>query len=300
MFLEEYGGKNPITKFEYTPLLRYWRNVLFEYSMKIFTWNNLPESIPAREIESRLYMYGKCGIAMVKGVARAVDCNLNGVTDYYDVFENFDWNTPLHSGRCVIGVDGILIRNNSLQESIFHKINYYSTLLAHTCLTYVSGVVNGRVNTIVECMTTSGAGSAQMLLRDIYNGKFAKIVNKGYSEMRFTSVNGDVKPTEYTSLYSGIGDILADFLTEIGVKKANEKKERMLVDEVKSNNNLLLLNMKDLFDSRKEGAEAMNKLFGWNVSVECNIDIDADGIEEVSENGNIAAIQGKNRNSQMD
>lgn len=286
MWLEEYGGKNPISKFEYAPLMKYWRNVLFEYCMKIFTWNGLPETVPSREIESRLYMYGICGINKVKKDYRATDINLNGVTDYYDEFTSYQWNTPKNSGRCTIGKNGIIIRNNSLQESMMHKINYYSHLLAHTCLTYVSGCVNGRVNTVVEAITSTGANSAANLLRDIYNGKIAKVVNKGFSELRFTSVNEQVKASDYVSLYSGIGDILADFLTEIGIKKANEKKERMVVDEVASNNKLLLLNMKDLFDSRKEGAEAMNKLFGWNVSVDCNIDIDGNGIEEVAENGN--------------
>lgn len=285
MWLDEYGGTCPRPKFEYKQMFKYWQNVLFEYCLKVFTWKDLPESIPGREIETRLYMYGMCGANKVKGIYRAVDVNLNGVTDYYDEFENYDWNTPKNSGHCKIGKNGVLIRNNSLQEGIFHKINYYSHLLAHTCLTYVSGCVNGRAATVVEAMSSTSAASAGKLLRDLYDGKFANVVNKGFSELRFTSINDSVKPSEYTTLYSGIGDILADFLTEIGIKKANEKKERMLVDEVKSNNNLLLLNMKDLYECRKEGAEAMNKLFGWNVSVECNIDIDANGIEEVNEDG---------------
>lgn len=285
MYLEDYAGKNPVTKFEYHNLNKYWRNVLFEYCMKLFTWKGLPNSIPAREIESRLYMYGKCGINKVKNVFRAVDVNLNGVTDYYDEFTHYQWNTPKNSGTCKIGKNGVLVRNNSLQDSIFHKINYYSHLLAHTCLTYVNGCVNGRVNTIVEALTSNAATSAEKLLKDIYAGKMAKVVNAGFSQLKFTNINGDIKPSEYINLYSGIGDILTDFLTEIGIKKANEKKERMLVDEVKSNNNLLLLNMKDLYDSRKEGAKAMNDLFGWSVSVECNVDVDGNGIEEVAENG---------------
>lgn len=295
MYLDDFGGVVRNRKPTYTSMMKYWRNVLFEYSMKLFTWKGLPESIPQREIESRLYMYGKCGINYVPesgteegiltgGGLYACDVSLFGVTNYYDEYNEYTWNTPLNSGTCRIDVDGVLLENNSLRDGIFHKINYYANILSHTCLSYISGCVNGRANTVVETIGASGAQTAQTLLNDLYEGKVAKVVNRGFSELRFTDINRDSVRGNFIPLYSTIGYILADFLTEIGIKKANEKKERMLVDEVKSNNNLLLLNMKDLYEMRKEGAKKLNKVFGLNVSVECNVDIDGDGESEVAVN----------------
>ena len=65
---------------------------------------------------------------------------------------------------------------------------------------------------------------------------------------------------------------LKDELSEmLGFSIAQEKKERMLVDEVLKSNeftdNGFVLNM---FDSRLEAVEKINEMFGFNISIEIN------------------------------
>ena len=52
-----------------------------------------------------------------------------------------------------------------------------------------------------------------------------------------------------------------------GINNNFEKKERLLVDEVNSNNDFIDRNVELMYRQRKLACEQMNKKFGWNVKV---------------------------------
>ena len=49
---------------------------------------------------------------------------------------------------------------------------------------------------------------------------------------------------------------------------AFEKKERMITNEVESDNQMLLINQDDMLKFRRIGVEEINKLFKTNITVE--------------------------------
>ena len=52
-----------------------------------------------------------------------------------------------------------------------------------------------------------------------------------------------------------------------GLNNNFEKKERLLVDEVNSNNDFIDRNVELMYRQRQIACEEMNKKFGWNVKV---------------------------------
>ena len=61
------------------------------------------------------------------------------------------------------------------------------------------------------------------------------------------------------------------FFRDIGVKFEQEQKKAQLTeDEVTADEQLLLINIDDMLQERREGAERVNKLFGLNLSVSIN------------------------------
>ena len=52
-----------------------------------------------------------------------------------------------------------------------------------------------------------------------------------------------------------------------GLNNNFEKKERLLVDEVNSNNDFIDRNVELMYRQRQLACEEMNKKFGWNVKV---------------------------------
>ena len=47
----------------------------------------------------------------------------------------------------------------------------------------------------------------------------------------------------------------------------------MITAEADTNKQLLKLNIMNMFECRKEGINKVNKLYGTNITVECNVDI---------------------------
>ena len=58
-----------------------------------------------------------------------------------------------------------------------------------------------------------------------------------------------------------------EIYTLFGFNNNFEKKERLLTDEVNSNNDFINCNIDSMYKKRKQFAELMNKKYGWNVQV---------------------------------
>ena len=82
---------------------------------------------------------------------------------------------------------------------------------------------------------------------------------------------------------------MCEFLTLMGLNNSNannNKKERLLVDEVNVNNGEILMNLDVDFKNRLEACERINKRFGLNISVKKNIfDISNEFLSEEGEEG---------------
>ena len=79
-------------------------------------------------------------------------------------------------------------------------------------------------------------------------------------------------------------NLLNAFYSDLGVKTAWNKKGNMINEEVEANNSMLLLNISEMLDQRKQGCEKVNKLFGTNWSVEISPEIELMD-KEVEDNG---------------
>ena len=68
--------------------------------------------------------------------------------------------------------------------------------------------------------------------------------------------------------------ILNDALTVLGIDNANtDKKERLITNEVESNEQLITYYLNCYYKTRKKACDDINKKFGLNISIELNKDI---------------------------
>ena len=78
-----------------------------------------------------------------------------------------------------------------------------------------------------------------------------------------------------------IADKLNEYKTEIwnealsflGINNLSEKKERLISNEINSNNELINLNLQSYLVPRQQAAERFNKLFGTNIEVQVRSDL---------------------------
>lgn len=257
---------------------KYYIDFLLEYCMKLFTIDNLPDTIPEKEILTRCFLYGTCGIVDTEetGII-AVKPNLRGITNYYDEFTNFDWSTPKYSGTAEIGKTGVLIDANELRNELFPKIKRYALLLSHCDVTLTHELVNGRNNVIIRALTSKFAEMGKNIRKKQYNGDLDIFVDAGFENLDFIE---NKTSGNYMGALDARNEVLNNFFEELGIKRSNQKRERMIVDEVDAGNQLLLLNIENMYTSMKKGIDDMNKLFNTSATIKCNVNYEIGGVDD--------------------
>lgn len=258
----------------YKTFYNYRTNQLLEYMMRLFTWRGLPESIPSHEIDIFLYLYGRCGInkARLNDDLLAVVPEWSGVTNYLDIPRTYTWCTPLQSGQCYVGRTGVLIDNTMLHNSSYPLIHSTASRLAHIDCTIICALVNGRDNVAIKAGSQKFAADADAYQRQKYNGIPSFIVDKGFSTIEIEDLKTQ-NSMNIRELLDSQQLILSEFYESIGINKTVEKRERLITAEAAANSQLLRLNINNMFECRKKGAEEINKMFGTDITVECNVDI---------------------------
>lgn len=259
----------------YKAYYEYWIEQLFERIMRLFVWENTDDVEP-KEIEERLLLQGHCGITKILGEKEltAMFGNFYGVSKYVDDKPYYMVRCPLYSGSRTVGKDIVVIRNNSLKNSTYSLVHHYATLLAHNEVTLVDTLINVRDGGGIPVATTEKQKQSITAYQSkIFNGQYGVVTDIGNLGLQY--IGSDRKTHQnIIDIVTTREKILKSFYSDIGVRSAFEKRSNSVEAEVEADTSLLLLNLSDMLDSRKKGAEEVNKLFGtnWNVHIAKEID----------------------------
>lgn len=255
----------------------FWTSYLYERVIRLFEWTNLP--FPQKEMEMRLLTFGHCGIVPLNNTFMVVKNSLYGVTEYFDEYTSFSWATPLGNmqgvGTHLIDDKHIDCLNDSLRSGVDWFINKYALSLAHCDLTMINSLVNKRADSSIIADTSNASESARVYLNNLYKGKQVPLNDSVYQSIRFND-NKSVSD-DYIKAFELQKNLLTQFFESFGIASAYEKKGNMIDSEVTRNDNLLMININDMYKCRLEIAEKINKGYGTNVSVKCLVKVTEKG-----------------------
>ena len=122
-------------------------------------------------------------------------------------------------------------------------------------------------------------------------GQVDSVIDKSFLQKgTFTPYAQGASTTKINDVVSARNEVLRTFLAEIGITSANDKRERMVVDEVNVNSQMLLFNVADMLECRQKAVEQINALYGTNITVdlsdEYKIIKDASKVNDTLERGN--------------
>lgn len=260
----------------YSAFYFYWRDELFSRVMRLFKEQTDP--IPSKEIEIRLMIQGHVGIAPLKYSGKTELTAFwgvpNGIGKYRDELPFYSCRCPVWAGNLKVGSEVVVIDNNILKNPLYDMIHHYAILLAHNEVTYIHTMVNARNAGGVPIATTSKQKkSIKEFIGKVFNGQYDVVTDIGNMGIEYAGTHtGTAIGAE--ELWNARERILASFLQDIGVKTGLDKRSNSVVDEVNASTPGMLINLNDMLESRKEGFERVNKLFGTNWSVELNEDLD--------------------------
>ena len=253
----------------------YWFWKLFNFCLTIFEYKNLPESLPAREIESNLMMTGHCII--FPDMADLVTCktSLYGFDRYYNPTNAIFANVRMREKTLDIGVNCEIIYNSSLKDNVLYIpsdgsmmsfIKRYSRMLADVESSMDIYMVNSRLTSFPVASSDSVMQNLKLFFKKLKRGERG-IISDDSIIQQFRSVD--------ISVHDGVNDwlvardkILEMFFRDIGVKFYNPKKAQVSEDELQVNNQMLVISLDDMLKERERGIERVNKMFATNISVD--------------------------------
>lgn len=245
----------------------------------LFSYEGITKDL-AREIEKRLFLFGRVGMISYNGSLTAVNATPEG----YDIYnapvaftfsfpngaEDSDTKYPNHR---VIGENGVLGRNTFTFYPTSAICEQYALMLAHTDISIIAELVNGRLMDVLKANNNSNAETAKQFMNDLYIGKLS-FIRDDSEDMEI-----DRSPRSISHLRELIDTkdrLMRDFYNIFGIAKAAEKRERMITEEVETNEKMLNFNLKDMLEMRIKMCDEIKRVFGISVSVKSHIDIDGD------------------------
>lgn len=272
MLYDNYFKRKNKNTISFNDFYKIWSNRLFEFEISIFEWTGLP--FPQRELESILVCNGIAGIDIANKY-RVYDASL-----YNPGYNRGSYqNAVLTNNKSSITFDInniIVIRNNEIGDSSIGRIRIYSSLLAHAFLSIQAALINYRKNGTIIAPNDAAAESVSRWYNDLADGKLAAIISPtdansliGNAQLEMHDITG--QSASLTDCITAARNILRLYYAEIGINMADDKKERQIVPEVESNDDMLRYNIDSMFKCRKQAAKDISDTFGIKCDVKINI-----------------------------
>ena len=169
--------------------------------------------------------------------------------------------------------DVVYIMNNELQKPTIETMSLFASRLYETERTIDINLIAHKTPVLIE-----GDTKTILTLKNVYmqySGNTPFIFgNKQFDISNKLNVLKTDAPYLIDKLDIHKHQIFNDALTVLGIDNANtDKKERLITNEVESNEQLINYYLNCWYKTRKKACDQINEKFGLNISIELNQDI---------------------------
>lgn len=247
-----------------------FRADMLNKSLTMFEWKNLPETLPAVEIEKQLQTNGYSIIAKVKGNLYAFQGGFSGQDPYNQPTKAIVNNPSLnYNGTFNINEDCVIIKNDDMQQGLIHIYNKYGTLLIENQITMLMTDYNYRMPFTISSKDDTTTQSAREYLQKVIDGSLGVIGEaKLFDALKVTPTNNK-GVNSFADLYGYQQFIEAQLNNTIGLATNNNmKRERLTTNEIEVNKNASYPLIDNMLRNRKQAVEKINKMFDLDIDVE--------------------------------
>ena len=243
-------------------------------AFNVIKWRNLPDGVQSRLIEKYLILKGQCVFYFDKkrGYMSLPPVEQLGLNVYEEPAQWRAFGTGYQSEK-LDSTNSVLIYANALRKPTAEIINYYCKILANIDLATLNNV-----NAVKTPFIFTGNEKQLLTMKNIYekiSGNEPVIYkDKNSGDMEFQAV-----PTEATFIADKLLQLYilydARIKTLLGIDNLQtQKKERLITDEANANNETINAHRVKSLETRQEAATAINKLYGLNITVDYNAEIE--------------------------
>lgn len=249
----------------------------------MFEWKNLPESCDARYLELSLYYMGKaCFIYDNKYGFINTKCAFGGELNIYGIPTQLNcWSYSYHTDRnTYVGYSddttkdkiAILVMNNNQMIPTAPTLELFAQRLAEAqrvCDLNIRQQKYGRL------ILTDKRQELTMrnLVNQVDDNELNIFVDKNAGLPEAIKTIDNSVPYLADKITDYKREIWNEALTFLGISNMDSKRERMIVSESDSKNELINLNLQSYLFARKKACEEFNKVFGTNIDVVVRSDL---------------------------
>lgn len=244
--------------------LEHYRNI----ALNLYEWDNLPEGMEGRHIESALLHHGQAFFYNHDELGFiCLPCSNSGQLNVYGeptrlmiTGHGFTENKHITEGIRVINNPRVIPTDITLQ--------YYCTKLAQIDSTINTNLIQQKVP-FIFATTKENEFTIKNLYAKMYAGEPAIFVDQSLltnGELNIQSISCEA-PYIIDKLQQHRFEIEKELLTFLGINTTIEKKERLLQDETNANNEQITLNVEIGLRERERACEEINEMFGLDIQV---------------------------------
>jgi len=239
----------------------------------MFKYHNLPDTLPAKELELLLQCHGYAVICKINGELYAVKAGLGGECDVYGNPTQAVVTVPYlkYNATLDIDTDCVVMNNDTMQTGLIPMYQKYCTLLNENEITMLLVTINKRIQNFISANDDSTVQSARKFLENVYAGKVGVIAEQRlFDSLKIANV-GTNAGINLKDLFEYEQYLKASLYNEIGLSaNFNMKRERLTKAEVECNTDNLYPLPDEMLSSRREAIDKINEMFGTDITVEFN------------------------------
>lgn len=256
-------------------------------AISMFEWINLPKEIDERYLELMLCQNGyvcffKDQLVPDVDTYFALQCTLGGRFNVYNIPTVYQIYTASGYNARRTAEDSVIIYNNLLHSPTVPLLMYHAYNIANVERT-IEINLNQLKRPYIFLVPENQRYTFIKLVNDIKNNQDVIIGNKDLNLDNINPIN-TITPNNTLDLYTLKKRYYNEALTDMGINNLNvDKKERLVSDEVSSNDEDVLINRNSMLYARKMACKQINDMFGLNIDVKFRNDFMEEKQEEYIE-----------------
>lgn len=287
---------------------RTWQDVFnrtVNLAVDLFEWSGLPPTVDPYFLELQLLFMAESCIVYDESFASYLNLmttpagrkNLQYQSAYYRAYSLnyskrfmaltqynktiFDAMLELTGGPEEVPMRGVVCQDNALVYPIVETIELYTTRKVNAMRALDVLQKQAKLPSIVETDEDTKM-SIQEAINDIDENVMAIYVGKNVAQAlrESKSIQTQFNPAVIDVMWNHLNNLRSEELTALGINNLNtaDKKERLLTDEINSNNQSIAYNIGYRLDFRKRFCSNLNSVFGMNAAVNLKHRVEAENV----------------------
>lgn len=240
-------------------------------TLSMFEYENLPSTIPARELEKLLQSNGYAFITKATdGELYAFTGGLGGEPDAYgNATQIVISNTALkYNATLNIKKDGVLFYNDDMAAGLLSFYEKQNTLLVENEINMVVWGYNSRTQKLISAPDDKSKESADLYVKKIIDGELTVIgENALFDGVKVQPANNS-SGNSVSQMIEYHQYIKSCLFNEVGLpSNFNMKKERLISSEIDQAEDSLFPLVYNMMENRIAAVNLINEMFGTNIKV---------------------------------